>query len=370
MTGREKILAGVVGGVVALAGGSTLLRLVVIEPLRSLNKSLDTAAKKRANLEDFVEQHQNITKDWETYTARTFSDNVEKAKVALFREVATLLKRHELTEGHRITQGTPRKLKSGLVEVSSRVHAEGSLEAVVGFMRDLRQWPYLARLSNVSLRAEEGNSTRRTRGRGRGSNKPATLVVSVNATTLVLPKLKGTKHLAPDPNQPASTYLAYEPEAYDEIAEVNFFQKYRPPVRTVQTPTTREVVRHEEAEQVRPKPRPNMKVVGVESLYGDLIACVLDEDHREEPLAEYHLNDDIDDGTLVLVHPKGIVVRVPKRGGADEETEDYFYPIGSSFRDRVRLEEADPEIIRELHPEGPKQAARPSLSPPAERLDR
>jgi len=294
---------------------------------------------------------------------------VEKAKVALFDEVATLLKRHELTEGHRITQGTPRKLKSGLVEVSSRVHAEGSLESVVGFMRDLRQKPYLARLSNVSLRAEEGSSTRRTRGRGRGSNEPATLAVSVTVTTLVLPKLKGTKHLAPDPNQPAPTYLAYGPEVYDEIARVNFFQKYEPPRRHT-GPTTKPGPGPGPPPPPPPPPRPNMKVVGVESLYGDLIASVLDEDHREEPLAEYHLNDDIDDGTLVLVHRKGIVVRVPKRGGADEETEDYFYPVGSSFRDRVRLEEADPQIIRELHLEGPKQAARPSLSPPSERLDR
>ncbi|HUU94125.1 MAG TPA: hypothetical protein VM487_00160 [Phycisphaerae bacterium] len=369
MTGREKILAGVVGGVVALAGGSTLLRLVVIEPLKSLNKSLGTAAQKKANLEDFVEQHQHVAEEWQAYTARTFSENVERVKVSFFSELAQLLELHDLTEGHRITQGTPRKQKTGLVEVSLRVHAEGSLESVVGFMRDLRQKPYLARLSNVSLRAEKGRSARRTRGRGRGSNEPATLAVSMTATTLVLPKLKGTKHQPPDPNQPAPTYLAYGPEAYDEIASVNFFQKYRPPVRTVQTPTTRESVDRGEREPP-PPPRPNMKVVGVESLYGDLIASVLDEDHREKPLAEFRLNDKIDDGTLILVHPKGIVVRVAKREGADEESEEYFYPIGSSFRDRLRLEEADPEIRHELYSEGPKQAARPSLSPPAERLDR
>ena len=370
MTGREKILAGLVGGVVALAGGSTLVRLVVIEPLRSLNKSLDTAAQKKADLEDFVEQHQHVAEEWQAYTARTFSENVEKVKVSFFSEVAQLLELHDLTEGHRITQGTPRRQKTGLVEVSLRVHAKGSLESVVGFMRDLRQKPYLACLSNISLRAEKGSSTRRTRGRSTRSNEPTTLAVSMTAKALVLPKLKGTKHQPSDPNQPALTYFLQEPEAYDEIAEVNFFQKYRPPARIIETATTREVVGPEEREQPRPKPRPNMKVVGVESLYGDLIASVLDEDHREEPLAEFRLNDRIDDGTLVLVHPKGSVVRVPRRGGADEETEDYFYPIGSSFRDRLRLEEADPEIRHELYSEGPKQAARPSLSPPAERLDR
>ena len=370
MTGRERIIASVVGGVVALTGGFKLTRLAVIEPLRSLNQSLETAAEKKANLEDFVEQHQHVAEEWQAYTARTFSENVEKVKVSFFSEVAQLLELHDLTEERSITPRTPRPQKSGLVEVSLQVRAQGSLESVVGFMRDLRQWPYLARLSNVRLRAEKGSSARKTRGRSRGSNERATLAVSMTATTLVLPKLKGTKHQPPDPNQPAPTYFAQEPEAYDEIAEVNFFQKYRPPVRTVQTATTRQVVPHEEPEQPRPKPRPNMKVVGVESLYGDLIACVLDEDHREEPLAEFRLNDRIDDGTLVLVHPKGIVVRVPKREGADDETEDYFYQIGSSFRDRLRLEEADPEIIRELHPEGPKQAARPSLSPPSERLDR
>lgn len=370
MTGREKILAGVVGGAVALAGGSGLVRLAVIEPLRSLNKSLETAAEKKANLEDFVEQHQHVAEEWQAYTARTFSESVEKVKVSFFSEVARLLERHDLTEERSITPRTPRKLKSGLVEVSLQVRAQGSLESVVGLMRDLRQKPYLARLSNVSLSAEKGSSARKTRGRGRGSNEPATLVVSMTATTLVLPKLKGTKHQPPDPNQPAPTYLAYGPEAYDEIAEVNFFQKYRKPPPPRPEVTTRETIAQTSETQVRPPPRPNMRVVGVESLYGDLIASVLDEDHREEPLAEFRLNDRIDDGTLVLVHPKGIVVRVAKREGVDEETEDYFYPIGSSFRDRLRLEEADPEIRHELYSEGPKQAARPSLSPPAERLDR
>jgi len=369
MTGREKILAGVVGGVVALAGGSTLVRLAVIEPLRSLNKSLETAAEKKANLEDFVEQHRHVAEEWEAYTARTFSENVEKVKVSFFSEVARLLELHDLTEGHRITQGIPRRQKSGLVEVSLRVHAEGSLESVVGFVRDLRQKPYLARLSNVSLRAEKGSSTRTTRGRSTRSDEPTTLAVSMTATTLVLPKLKGTKHQPPDPNQPAPTYLAYGPEAYDEIASVNFFQKYKP-LRRHTGPTTKPGPGPGPPPPPPPPPRPNMKLVHVDSMYGDPIVSVLDEDHREEPLAEFRLNDKIDDGTLVLVHWRGIVVRVPKRGGADEETEDYFYPIGSSFRDRLRLEEAAPEIIRELHPEGPKQAARPSLSPPAERLDR
>jgi len=369
MTGREKIIAGVVGGVVALAGGFKLTRLAVIEPLTSLNESLETAAEKKANLEDFVEQHQNVTKDWEAYTARTFSDNVEKAKVSFFSEVARLLELHDLTEDHRITQSTPRKQKTGLVEVSLRVHAKGSLEAVVGFMRDLRQWPYLARLSNVSLRAEKGSSARKTRERGRRGDERATLAVSMIATTLVLPPLKGTKHQPPDPNQPAPTYLAHEPEAYDEIAQVNFFKKYEPPRTVVHKPGPEEE-RDEPEPERRPPPRPDMRVVYVGTLNGEAVAYIVDDDHREVPAVKYHLNDEIDDGKLVLIHPKGIVVRVAKERGSREEFENYFCPRNTSFKERLPLAQADPEIIRELYPEGPKQAARPTPSPPAEGLDR
>jgi hypothetical protein len=369
MTGRERILAGVVGGVVALAGGYKLTRWVVVEPLRSLNESIQTAAQRKANLERFVQQHADVAERWEAYTARTYSASEHLVRSKFESEIVALLKGHGFAPEWSIAPRTPRPREGGLTEVSLRIQAEGSLESVVGFMRDLRQKPYLARLSNVSLRAEKGSSVARTRGRGGRGDQDTTLAVSMTATTLVLPKLKGTKHRPPDPSQPAATYLACGPEAYDEIARVNFFKKYEPP-RTIVQPADRPKERDETEPVPRPPPRPNMKVVGVESLYGDLIASVLDEDHREEPLAEFRLNDPIDDGTLVLVHPRGIVVRVPKPGGADEETEDYFYPIGSSFRDRLRLEEADPEIIRELYPEGLEQAARPSLSRPTETLDR
>lgn len=357
MTTREKVLAGVVGGAVVLLGGSKLLGRAVLAPLESTRHSLQLARQKRDNLRQFVRAHRDVAQRWQQYTARTLSADMEQAKVAFLDRIARLLDRHGLTAKRSLAPQTPRRQKSGIVLIPLQVRISGSLESVVGFMCDLRQQPYLARLSKVTMRAAE-----RDQARGkRGGSEPAALTLSLTATSVVLPRIPGIAHLPFDDRQPAPARLAHQPQAYQQIASVNFFEPYRPPVQVVRKPGR--PANRPPAPRPRPKPRPNMVLVGVSSLNGVPRAYVRDRDHLEEPLREYFLSDRLDDGTLVAIQPKGLVVRV---GAADADGRQYFfYPVGASFRQRVPWQELEPDLRRELRAQGLARAPGPQDSAPA-----
>jgi len=72
------------------------------------------------------------------------------------------------------------------------------------------------------------------------------------------------------------------------------------------------------------------------------------------------IDEQVDDGTVILIDPTGMVVRVPQRGApgqppgeADGGHEDYFYPLGKSFKDRQPFEpELHAELARQLRRSG------------------
>jgi hypothetical protein len=80
---------------------------------------------------------------------------------------------------------------------------------------------------------------------------------------------------------------------------------------------------------------------GVGGLEEGPVAYVVDPDDPTEPPQEYRLNDEVDDGKLVLIVPEGMVVRVPPKSGQRQPPTHYFYPLGSNFKER---EEVDPSV--------------------------
>jgi hypothetical protein len=104
--------------------------------------------------------------------------------------------------------------------------------------------------------------------------------------------------------------------------------------------TTAEVTKVE-SQPPRQPPRPNKKLVGTTSTNGELVAYVRNEGRRELPLERVGLNESIDDGTLVLVHPRGIVVQVEEQAGEAFAFRYYVYRLGTPFTER---EELNPEV--------------------------
>ena len=91
-------------------------------------------------------------------------------------------------------------------------------------------------------------------------------------------------------------------------------------------------------------------LVGTEVRNGEYVASVLDERSADQPTAEYRVQDRFEpDGTVVLIHRLGIVIRTEDSDGDDETTTvDYFYPLGVNFKQRERLNASrHPEIARD-----------------------
>jgi hypothetical protein len=380
MTLREKVLAGVVGGAVVLFGGTKAVHWAVLQPLESFNQELADAQRKKDNLTDFVEAHRDVAGQWQNHTERAFSADPDSAQAELAAEIVALLKYHHFAREYNIEKRSPRTGKSGLTEVSLRISAEGPLESVVGFMRDFYAKPYFARLSEVSLHSKAGKRARSGRPGSQMTDDDVTLSVGatavtlsvgMTATTIVLPSLKGARPKPYNAMANAPARLKHGLKAYDEIAEVNFFQRYKPPKAIVSTPTTQEIVRVDPDPPSRPKPpRPDMRVVYVGTLNGEPVAYVVDDGHREVPAVKYRLNDEIDDGQLVLIHAKGIVVRVTDERGSSEEFEDYFCPRNTSFKERLPLAQADPDVVRQVPTQEPERGPPANAPRPSERPGR
>jgi hypothetical protein len=365
MTQQERVLAGCLVGVIAVGGGYTLIKSKVYAPRVALKKEIVRESERRDALETRLASAPKRISAWQECTAQTLDTDATVAH-ALFREdVEGLLKRNGLTEGLAINPPPARLDKKGaregFVELPLSVNVKGRLGELVNFLRDFYQQPYLVRVDKLHLRAELGRSSKGKKGSG-GSAEPK-LNITMTLSTLVLPKLKGVEHPTIDlaaVNDPehevvlasAARLGQEDPLAYNEITQKNIFKIYEPPPPPP-PPPPRETVVTKPVERLPPvDPRRDADkfvLSGVGQLVEGPVAYVINTDQPANAPVTHQLNDNIDDGKLVLVVPEGIVVRVAPKGGQRQPSKNYFYPLGSNFKEREEVNPADhPEVARML----------------------
>ena len=219
----------------------------------------------------------------------------------------------------------------------------------------------------MNLRAELPRKSK-TKRRGGPAPEPK-LTIVMTLTTLVLPEVKDIGHPTLDLvalNDPEAEPLLVSPPrltqedlvAYNDIQKVNFFRVYEKPVAVVRR--TQEPDQPEKGPDEPPPPPPpppdrrrnahKFVVSGMGWLDDGPIAYVINIDETTDPPNAYRLNDDVDDGKLVLIDPRGIVVRVPPSGrGSSGPQKNYFYALGGTFKEREEISpDKHPEISRLL----------------------
>ncbi len=357
MTQRERILAGgIVGvlGVGALLGG---VRALFLEPRRAALAQLAAEERRAADLENHLNRELTVQSRWLDRVRGTLRGEANEAAIAFRDDVSALLNKHGLTadlttspRGQRVEEKA--EARRGFTELSLQVSVKGKLEQLVGFLRELYQRPYEKRVARITLGVEGGLAAAvdpKKRGKNRGEPR---LNITMTLVALHLPRTAIPAAAGFDPREPGEfepLALPQEPEAYDEIVRINPFKLFEPEPRVAVKPTpesapasapTREV-----AVKPRPKARPDHHLVATVSLNGEPLAYI-DESKRTDPPAPRRLNDEVADGKLVLIHPRGVVLRV--REGDDVNY--YFYGLGASFKDRG--EEVgpgvDPDVARQL----------------------
>jgi len=373
MTRREKVLALCVGGAL---GGMALVSVVkwtVIEPFRSVDKRIEKEREHQDKLQKELRSLRTVEKQWQDWTRRTLSGDPYQARRQFRKDLDELLSLHGL-EKPEVRDSVPKTDRNGLVSVAVSIDTRGTLKEIVGFLCDFYRPDYLGRLDKVHVSAEQriindintprgsrGGSKKKTPSRTARSSYGADgpeLDLDMTAVTLVLPKLKDIEHpVMEEIDRQGDGRLRRERVAYNKIVDWNLLRPYEEkkavvvkpvkptnPVKPVDTKRTTPVVK------VDPRKDADKQfLIGTTLLNGEHIAYILDERKRDQPPEQFGLDEPIDDGVLLLIHPRGLVIRVEEPNGREK---DYFYRLGRSFKEREALDPAvHPEIAAALKEE-------------------
>ncbi len=367
MKKSEKTLAGCLVAVLAVFMGYKIVHSMIVVPREELGRAIARAEDRLEKRRARRRQHDQIVAQWTGATARTLGADYKIAQDRFREDVAVLLDRNKLTEDRSIAAYKERREKKGpargFVEVPIAVRVTGKLSDLVNFLRDLYQRPYLVRVDKLSVQAELKKKKKGSKAGAAGGNRDPRLNISMTLSTLVLPKLPKVAHPTFDladlrnPEKAekllaSARRLSSRPEAYSEITKVNPFRIWEPPrPKAVAKKPPKRTEPKPKHTPPKPPPRRNAEkwvLVGTAS-DGRPVAYVSNEDDLAAPLREYRLNAKVDDGTLVLIVPEGMVVRVRRKVGRRTTTHDYFYALGKSFKERVEVRpDKHPEIHRML----------------------
>lgn len=418
---RERVLAILVGIIVVGGLGYQFVNWAVVQPIVTSDQNLKKATERRNELAAKVQGRSRTEKEWLSKASFTLALSGKDAGHRFSRDLEQLLDQSGLSEGRSIAVLAEQRLQtSGYVEQPVAISVKGSVEELTKFLEELYRRPYPVRVRSLSVNPEEqsqntaraatppartttaartnNSTTNRDRRPGAAGNPPRNnnekppppapvvrerpahtgtsgadtrVVINLTATTLVIPPFKGFKHTALDDDP--STWpegaprLARDHAAYLAMASANQFTKWRPPPPVERpTPTTSAPAvattkpdEHRTVARVDPRKDADKKIiVAVTSLHGNRIAYVRDETSRTGETEQFRASEPLDDGTLLLIHPHGLIVRVARdeegakenSDGPDEHaTIDYWYPLGKSFKDREVFEpDSHPEVATEL----------------------
>ena len=361
MTRRERILGICVGGAVCGYLAVMAVDWLVLRPFSNVKDEIREQRNDGTKFERSLRALRNVEDDWAAMTARTLATDPQDAQRRFREDLHGLLDVHGLSDP-KISTGTFTKYKNGFIGVPLSVSANGTLKDIIGFLCDFYRADYLARIDKLTISADQSvvssfnnpkkssRGSKSRKGSSYGPNGPE-LRLSFSALTLVLPPIKGLEHpVAGEIVREEQGRLPDELAAYNRIFDENLFVPYQPrpavAVAPPRTTTTKPAVTVDRSEPPPPPPppvRPDaefMKLVATDSINGEPRAFVMDERNRINELERYYNDDEVDDGFVLLILPRGMVVRTTQDG----EQIDYYYELGTTFADRERL---DPE----LHPD-------------------
>ncbi len=364
MSPREKILASLIAAVILLVGGVSLVRSRLVEPLNQKRATLRQLNERRGELELRLAHEAATRNDWQDRTKRMIATGAFEAEELFRSDLAQMLRNAGLADVSlrpRAALVTKKGFREGFIEVPFSINAQGTLDQVVGFLREFYQRPYYVRISELSLSAvQTGAAAAARRGANRrgGADEPLLNVIIV-ASTLVLPETPGIKPVPLDPNQitQPDTWLLAQADlnSYNDIATVNLFRLYEPPKPTPPRPDPPVAQNTERPTPPVAPPRDpradmrELRLAATTSTNGDLVAWIVRKGAYEAP-QPVRLNEVFDDGKLVLIHPTGIVIRVLPEGDPQSPPTDYFYVLGAEdLYERVVVDPAEhPDIARDL----------------------
>jgi hypothetical protein len=155
MTTREKLLAGIVGGLVSVTVLGFGVRAVLIKPLKSIDKTTaslrDRLEKIKGERRAFFIAEDEVRKS----TQRAFDSDIDQASAKSAETLTQQILRAGLPEMEfsRLPFG-PRKMR-GAQEIGWNIQGDGTLDRVVNLLFLLQEDPHLHRIDGLSVSAGE-----------------------------------------------------------------------------------------------------------------------------------------------------------------------------------------------------------------------
>jgi len=210
---REQLLLAVVGTLVGVALLGLLIKVAVVDRVRSMDASIASARGALAKLKDEQRAFQSADDKLKSFAKTTFADSVEQASAKSGEMLTKIILQsglHEL-EFSRTPFG-PHKLRGG-EEIGWSIQGEGVLRDVVDLLFLLQESPYLHRIENVNITPGEA---------------PGQVRISLRYLTLVLEPMPAVSLVDLEPK-----FTLYSPERkiYEELEARDILRPYvkRPP---------------------------------------------------------------------------------------------------------------------------------------------
>jgi hypothetical protein len=151
MNQREKILAGIVGGIAGIFILGFGVRALLFKPLQQIDKRIAAARERIGKIQAERRSYFAAEDQLKASTLRTFADTVDQASAQSGELLTSQILKSGLHEDEftRLPLG-PRKLR-GAQEIGWSVQGEGPLADVVDLLFVLQESPQLHRLDGVTV---------------------------------------------------------------------------------------------------------------------------------------------------------------------------------------------------------------------------
>ncbi len=232
MTQREKVLATVVGVVVALGLGYKAVDTLLISRHADARERLDTLMAEERRLDGLIGSRSNLARRWLAFGGRTFSFEQTEARGSLGKNLKELAKSHGFSDAVFGTHsGTKIGRRTDITTVAHRIAIQGQFSDIVAFLRDVYKTPYLGQVIKLTL----------TPLGSKGSRGVVKLECTIESPLLPvvdpkkIPHVRGAKPMAPEPEKPLGPAREdfRRVEFYEILAVRNIFLPYLPPPQNV-----------------------------------------------------------------------------------------------------------------------------------------
>lgn len=151
MNPRERFIITIIGGVIGAWALYLAVNAFCLAPVRSADRDLANLSAEYSKLKRERDALPQVAKIWSGFAKRTYSFDERETQNAFGEELKRLATSHKLS-GAQFTPRSGTKIgRTDVRTIAFQVVADGRLEQVTSFLRDLYELPVLIRLHKLHL---------------------------------------------------------------------------------------------------------------------------------------------------------------------------------------------------------------------------